>query len=147
MNYMFLPLKRYADFQGRSRRLEYWLFALLNAIVLGVLYGIIIGSLAGSVTIDPNTGAATGMNPAGAGFGGIVGIILFVWSLAVLVPLLAVTVRRLHDQDKSGWLVLLQLVPIANIVLLVFMFLPGTPGPNKFGPDPKGGIGAAETFR
>ena len=65
-------------------------------------------------------------------------ILFIVFVLAMLVPSLAVQVRRFHDQDKSGWFVLLGLIPyIGGIVLIVFMCLEGTKGPNKFGPDPK----------
>jgi uncharacterized membrane protein YhaH (DUF805 family) len=65
-------------------------------------------------------------------------ILLSIVGLALFIPSLAVTVRRLHDQDKSGWLVLLPLIPlVGGIILLVFMLLEGTQGPNRFGPDPK----------
>ncbi|HZG46474.1 MAG TPA: DUF805 domain-containing protein, partial [Allosphingosinicella sp.] len=61
------------------------------------------------------------------------------WGLLVFIPNLAVTIRRLHDQDKSGWFVLLALIPLVGpIILLVFYCIEGTRGPNRFGPDPKG---------
>lgn len=141
MEWMFMPLKRYADFQGRSRRMEFWMFVLFVTIVVVVLQ-ILAGILAaGSMSVDPQTGAVVG----GAGMG-IIGILILVFYLAILVPYVAVIVRRLHDQDKTGWLALLAIVPIANIVLLVFMCLPGTPGPNQYGPDPLGGGDPSKTF-
>ena len=130
MEWMFMPLKRYADFQGRSRRMEFWMFFLFLFIVSFVLQ-ILAGILAaGSMSVDPNTGAVVG----GAGMG-LIGIIILVFQLAVLVPSIAVGVRRMHDQDKSGWFIL---IPIYNLVLYC---MPGTPGPNRFGPDPLGGGG------
>jgi uncharacterized membrane protein YhaH (DUF805 family) len=135
MEWMFKPLKRYADFQGRSGRMEFWMFVLFIFIV-GFVLQILAGILAvGSMSVDPNTGAVVG----GAGMG-LIGIILLVFELAVLVPSIAVAVRRMHDQDKSGWFIL---IPIYNLVLYC---MPGTPGPNRFGPDPQGGD-LSDTFK
>ena len=132
MEWMIMPLKRYADFQGRSRRKEYWMFFLLMMICYAVIL-IVGGTIAGfgsTTTNDPN--AIAGM------FAGPVFILFALFALAVLIPSIAVQVRRFHDQDKSGWFVLLGLIPyIGGIVLIVFMCLEGTKGPNKFGPDPK----------
>lgn len=132
MEWMFMPYKRYADFSGRSRRMEYWMFQLF---VFGVY--IVLALLGGGI------GAAEGNG--GGMAGGLFGILILVFWLGTIVPAIAVGVRRLHDQDKTGWLMLLGLVPIANLVLLVFMFLDGTPGPNQYGPDPKGRDGG-QTF-
>jgi uncharacterized membrane protein YhaH (DUF805 family) len=72
--------------------------------------------------------------------------LLVLWWLGTLIPSIAVAVRRFHDQNQSGWLYLLCLIPyVGGIVLLVFMCLDGTPGPNRFGPDPKG-RGAGDVF-
>jgi uncharacterized membrane protein YhaH (DUF805 family) len=128
MNWMFLPLKRYADFSGRSRRKEYWMFALLQVIVV-VLYFILAGAFGATARPDSVGGAASF---------GIVSIVLLLYCLAIIIPSIAVQVRRFHDQDKSGWMVLLGLIPgIGGIIVLVFMCLEGTRGPNRFGPDPK----------
>ena len=54
-----------------------------------------------------------------------------------MIPNLAVTIRRLHDQDKSGWWLLISFIPFGGLVLLVFMFIDGTPGENEYGPSPK----------
>ena len=74
------------------------------------------------------------------GAGGAVLIILLLFYFALLIPTIAVQVRRFHDQDKSGWFVLLNLIPyLGGIIELVFMCLEGTRGPNRYGRDPKGG--------
>jgi uncharacterized membrane protein YhaH (DUF805 family) len=114
-------LKKYAVFGGRSRRTEYWYFVLFNIIVTIVLG--LIDALLG-----------TRSSYAGAG------LLSGIYSLAVLIPTLAVTVRRLHDIDRTGWWILIGLVPlIGGIVLLVFALLDGTPGSNQYGPNPKEG--------
>jgi uncharacterized membrane protein YhaH (DUF805 family) len=125
MEWMILPLKRYADFQGRSRRKEYWMFVLLQILILVPLV-LIAGVLGGSA--DP-------ANPFGS-----IGVMIIgaVYLLAFFIPGLAVQVRRFHDQDKSGWFVLLGFIPyIGGLITLVFMCLEGTKGSNRFGPDPK----------
>lgn len=120
MEWMLMPLKRYADFSGRSRRKEYWMFVLgvfIAAIVLSIVEGIL---------------GLTGM------VGGVYGPLTTILLLGVIVPSIAVQVRRFHDQDKSGWFVLLALIPfVGALAVLVFMCLEGTKGPNRFGPDPK----------
>ncbi len=127
MEYMLMPLKRYADFSGRSRRKEYWMFVLFQLLLI---FGMFI--LAGAVGAFDQSG--------GGGIGsGVFVILLVLVVLGLFIPGLAVQVRRLHDQDKSGWFVLLGFVPyIGGIILLVLMCLDGTPGENRFGPDPKG---------
>ncbi|PPU00798.1 DUF805 domain-containing protein [Xanthomonas arboricola] len=127
MEWMLLPLKRYADFNGRSRRKEYWMFMLLQAIVLLVLGGI-FGIAAALTGGESGPGALAWLVAA------VIGIVV----LALIVPSIAVTVRRLHDQGKSGWFYLLSLVPyVGGFIVLVFMCLEGTPGPNEYGENPK----------
>jgi len=117
MRSMLLPFHRYAQFSGRSTRREYWMYTLLLVLCNTALYSFaIVGALMES-------GAVAMIGSA----------LLAVFGLASFVPSVAVTVRRLHDIDKSGWFVLLMLVPLANIVVLVFTLLPSTPGPNRFG--------------
>lgn len=128
MDWMLMPYKRYADFSGRSQRKEYWMFSLFMFLVIIAL--VIIAALLG--------GLGDGANGPSMLF--IVPVVIFF--LASLVPSIAVTVRRLHDQDKSGWFYLLSFVPyVGGIIIFVFMCIDGTPGPNRFGPDPKGGTG------
>jgi len=137
MQWMLMPLKRYADFQGRSTRMEFWMFALFVTIVMVVLQILMGIMFASSMSVDPQTGVVTG-----GGGAGIFAVVIWVFYLAILVPSIAVGVRRMHDQDKSGWFIL---IPIAN---LIFYCLPGTPGPNKYGPDPLGGTGnLGQTFQ
>ncbi|WP_374406123.1 DUF805 domain-containing protein [Pelagerythrobacter sp.] len=150
MHWMILPLKRYAEFSGRSRRMEYWMFALLNVIVMAVVFLLmgVTGSLGDVGTVDP----ANPLAIYGTLFTGV-GLLLAVWFLAILIPGIAVGVRRLHDRNMSGWwylgFIVVSFIPfiglIASIAFLVVMLLPGTPGPNRFGEDPKG-RGASEVF-
>lgn len=146
LDYMIMPFRRYAEFSGRSRRMEYWAFTLLNFIVASVLLGLAISSglsyrsLVASGTLD------SGLGVAAISFLVILGLYL----LVALLPGIAVTVRRLHDRNMSGWwylvFIVLSMLPligfIASIALLVIFFLPGTPGPNRFGEDPKDPTGA-----
>ncbi len=119
-----MPLRRYADFSGRSRRMEYWMYVLLLVLCEIVLMTLI--SIVGLTSGDKS------------GFSFIGGGLAAIFGLAVIVPTIAVQVRRFHDQDRSGWFVLLGLIPfIGGLILLVFMCLEGTNGPNRFGPDPK----------
>ncbi len=141
MEMMLLPFKRYADFSGRSRRKEYWMWTLLQMIVVMVLYAMIMlgvpwAEIAARAQADQMGVLYTGAEPV-PGIGFYIGItLLLVWILATFIPSLAVTIRRLHDQDKSGWFYLLSFVPFGGLVLLVFFCLEGTRGPNQYGPDP-----------
>ena len=128
MNYMILPLKRYFDFKGRSRRKEYWMFVLF--VVIGEIVTMILDSMLGlGGTTATSSEFGDGSVSASASATG--GILTTIFILLILIPGIAVAVRRVHDQDKSGWFVL---VPIYNLIL---MFMEGTRGPNRFGPDPK----------
>ncbi|MBH1444671.1 DUF805 domain-containing protein [[Pseudomonas] hibiscicola] len=122
MQEMILPLKRYAQFEGRANRREYWMFQLFLLIVSTVL---MVPLIAGLVMQSDMLGIAS--------------IILFVvfW-LATFVPVIAVTVRRLHDCNQSGWMYLLAFVPFGGLVIFVFALLPGTPQQNVYGPVPAG---------
>jgi uncharacterized membrane protein YhaH (DUF805 family) len=119
MSWFVEALKKYAVFSGRSRRKEYWYFVLFVIIISTVLN--IIDGLIGAYA-----------RTAG------VGLLSSIFSLAILIPSIAVTVRRLHDTDRSGWWVLISLVPLVGwIVLLVFTVQDSTPGINRYGPNPK----------
>jgi uncharacterized membrane protein YhaH (DUF805 family) len=129
MQWMLMPLRRYADFSGRSRRKEYWMF-ILGYFLLYAVLGIVFFAGGDFSGYDPAMGM-TGLPLALVMVFGVV-------TLALIIPSIAVQVRRFHDQDKSGWLVLLSFIPyIGGIIVIVFMCLPGTVGPNRFGPDPK----------
>jgi uncharacterized membrane protein YhaH (DUF805 family) len=119
MGWYIEALKKYAVFSGRSRRKEYWYFVLFSVIVSLVLSAIDL--LLGTFSSSTNVGLLSG-----------------IYGLAIIVPSIAVSVRRLHDIDRTGWWVLIGLVPVIGpIVLLVFAVLDGTPGENRFGPNPK----------
>ena len=120
MSWYLEALKNYAVFSGRSRRKEYWYFVLCNVIVSLVLSG--LDALLGTFSSSANLGLLSG-----------------IYALAIIIPTLAVSVRRLHDIDRTGWWMLIHLVPvIGSVVLLVFAVLDSTPGENRFGSNPKG---------
>lgn len=105
--YKKVVFENYANFEGRARRKEYWMFFLANMIIsfaLGFILGLISPSL---------------------------GLVANVYSLAVLVPSIAVAIRRMHDVGKSGWFIL---IPIYNLILAC---TEGDRGTNAYGPDPK----------
>lgn len=135
MEWMLLPLRRYADFSGRSRRQEYWMFQLFLALLSLPLVLWLYISFFNSLFSQGASGGAQFFQS----WGFLTSLFLLIaLSLATIVPLLAVTVRRFHDQGLSGWYVLLGLIPfIGGIILMVFMCLPGTTGDNAYGPDPK----------
>jgi uncharacterized membrane protein YhaH (DUF805 family) len=125
MSWYLEALKKYAVFSGRSRRMEYWYFVLFNLVVYIVFS--LIDALLGTFNVVQGVGLLSGL-----------------YALAVLIPTLAVHVRRLHDIDRTGWWILISLIPlIGTIVLLVFALTPGTPGSNRYGPDPKQATGEA----
>lgn len=169
MDWMLMPLRRYADFSGRSRRMEYWMWIVFQVIIyIGVvMLMMIFGGGAMMMMGDPSSAMAAG------GIAMIIMGLYAIWELAVLIPSIAVAVRRLHDTNRSGWWVLAPVVPyfialftmfgaaasgsqsgfaaggiigmlcilaalVLGLTVLVFMFLEGTKGPNKYGPDPKG---------
>jgi uncharacterized membrane protein YhaH (DUF805 family) len=118
---------KYATFAGRARRQEYWYYVLFY--VLAIVALAIIDGITGTFSEEAGIGLLSG---------------LFV--LATIVPTIAVTVRRLHDTDRSGWWVLLEFVPIiGGLVLLVFTLLDSQPGANRFGANPKDVIGSSAT--
>lgn len=118
MDYFLQALKNYAVFSGRARRKEYWMFMLFQ--MLFAFVAILADHLLG-----------TDMNGGG-------GAIYLLYTLALFIPGLAVAVRRLHDVDKSGWFLLIVLVPLVGMVwLLVLDCTEGKPGDNEYGSDPK----------
>lgn len=179
IQWALLPLKKYATFSGRAPRAEFWWFMLALVIFYFAFWLLFVAIAGGSMAAD----ADPGMGVMGM-FGGLGLVFGLVW-LALLIPIIAVQVRRMHDLDRSGWwigifyiLYLLSIVVmfgsvgmaaagtgeapnmgtfgiamilsvaymIYAIVLLVFFVLPGTKGPNRFGPDPYG-ADHAEVFR
>ena len=138
MRWMTMPLRRYFDFSGRSRRLEYWMFVLF--VFLAAFAWIIFLFLLGDVT-GSDFRSSRVLNGAETAWV-VVGCLLY---LAILIPAIAVQVRRFHDQDRTGWLCLLNFIPyVGGLIVLVFMLLPGTRGENPFGDDPKDPHGAEQ---
>jgi uncharacterized membrane protein YhaH (DUF805 family) len=119
MNWYTGVLKKYLDFSGRAQRMEYWMFTLINVLVM-----------LGLAIVDAVLG---------------LGFLSTIYALGVFIPSLAVAVRRLHDTNRSGWWLLIGLVPLVGlIVLIVFFVQDSQPGANEYGPNPKGtGAGAA----
>lgn len=120
MSWFLLAWQRATDFSGRSRRKEYWYFTLFNCIVFLflILFAIPLGEQ-----------EKPSMLPLG---------LVFAYSLVILVPGLAVTIRRLHDIGKSGWWYLIAFVPfVGGLILFVFTLLDSEPFPNQWGLDPK----------
>ena len=137
MSWYIGVLKRYADFNGRARRKEYWMFQLFN--MLAYLACSVVAGIVAVLLSRTFSSASPSASSTEAAIPGLAFAIPVLYLLAVIVPTLAVTARRLHDQDKSGWFMLLGCIPgVGGIILLVFMCLESTPGPNHFGPNPKG---------
>ena len=123
-------LRKYAVFDGRARRKEYWMYTLFN-ILIGVAYMIVATLAIALLGHSDNPSAAM-----------LIFAPLWLYALAVFIPGLAVTVRRLHDSGRSGWWFLIAFVPfIGSIALLVFMCLDSEPGANLHGLNPKGVVG------
>jgi uncharacterized membrane protein YhaH (DUF805 family) len=118
MNWYLEVLRKYAVFSGRARRKEYWMFFLFNLIIFFVL-----GLIEGFLRIAPQISGS---------------VLATIYALGVLIPGIAVGVRRLHDTNRSGWWLLISLVPlIGAIVILVFMVQDSQPGDNQYGQNPK----------
>jgi uncharacterized membrane protein YhaH (DUF805 family) len=150
MHWMILPYRRYFDFSGRSRRKEYWLFFLFWVLLMVVLaigaFASVAGSLQGMMQGGPQAFARLGSL-------WVVFVVFGLFFLASLIPMLAVQVRRLHDLGVSGWWYLAYVVAgsvlpqipnvgdsfngLIGIGWIVWMFFPGTKGPNSYGDDPK----------
>jgi len=119
MNWYLAVLKKYAVFAGRASRAEYWMFALFNIIFVVV-----------AVILDNVLGTAI----EGVGYG----LFYFLYGLAVIIPSIAVAVRRLHDIGKSGAWIFIALIPIVGAIwLLVLLVTDSQPGENQYGPNPK----------
>lgn len=113
MHYYLEVLKKYAVFKGRASPKEFWMFVLFNLIFGFVLIIIEVEVLSGE------------------------GVLSQIYSLAMLIPYIAVSVRRLHDTNRSGWLLLISLIPFGGIALLFFMIQGSQSGENQYGPNPK----------
>ena len=130
MKWFLKCLKQYADFSGRARRREYWFFQLFNfffiVIILGL--GLIANALGANDSITPEFGLNT-----------IIGLLIILYVLALTIPSIAVTIRRLHDTGNSGWMLFISLIPLIGPIWLFILYVKNSqPGENKWGPNPKG---------
>ena len=119
MEWYLKPWKKFVDFSGRARRKEYWIFTLINVIIASII---------------------TAIFPAATTSGGMVqpSVVSSIFSLVILLPSLAVAVRRLHDTNRNGWLILIALIPLVGwILVLVWLCTDSNQGENDYGPDPK----------
>jgi uncharacterized membrane protein YhaH (DUF805 family) len=113
MHYYFEVLKKYAVFSGRARRKEYWMFILFN-IIISFIIGLLIAFVEALFFLP------------------------YLYTLAILIPSIAVMVRRLHDTNRSGWWWFIAFIPIiGTIILIVFLAQDSQPGENQYGPNPK----------
>lgn len=122
MDWYMEVMRKYAVFSGRARRKEYWMFQLVNIVIFVVLCAAAIPPL-----------LAHHLSPLPL----VLFAFMFVYALATIIPGIAVSVRRLHDINFSGWWILLAFVPSGGLILLVFHVLDSTPGTNRYGPNPK----------
>jgi uncharacterized membrane protein YhaH (DUF805 family) len=126
----------YATFRGRASRSEFWwfyLFMIIANAILAIPY--YIGLAQSSAKVDPVTGEITEASLSGLAIFGLV--LLGIWALATIIPIISVSVRRLHDGNRTGWWWWLNLLCfIGPIIVLIFYILPGTPGPNRYGEGP-----------
>ena len=123
MNWYLRVLNQYSDFNGRARRKEYWMFALVNFIISLAIVGL-DNALGQSFSYTGNVLGA--------------GVFNSIYNLLILIPSLTVAVRRLHDVGKSGWMLLIGLIPlVVAIWLLILLLRDSEAGENKYGPNPK----------
>ena len=132
--------KKYAQFNGRARRKEYWMFMLFSNLIFTALivlmfgFSIVIAGLAGGVAQNEDVAVgAAGLTM------GIFGILLLIYGVYIFIPSLALAVRRLHDAGFSGWFFLVNLIPwIGGLIFFIFTVMDSQPGDNQYGPNPKG---------
>jgi uncharacterized membrane protein YhaH (DUF805 family) len=133
---MFDPIRKYATFRGRARRKEYWSFQLAVALLFTAVLIWLDTALGPDVDLADQEAVQAAMTSSPGAT--LPALLFFGLALFLVLPQLALSVRRLHDSDRTGWWVLLNLIPLGSLVLLVFYLLDGTRGPNRHGSDPKG---------
>lgn len=137
MSLMFQPLRKYATFRGRARRKEFWLWQLFMFLLFSALYAWLFSSLGNMAVLagayPDDLEQILMATPSARVPLAVIGLT----ALGLILPNIALQVRRLHDSDKSGWWLLLSLTGIGSLILLIFYLLDGTPGSNRHGPDPK----------
>ncbi|GAA4644376.1 hypothetical protein GCM10023115_23360 [Pontixanthobacter gangjinensis] len=154
MEYMMMPYRKlYRLIEGRSGRQEFWMFFLFNILVVLGLVLLVFLFAGGLSSLDPTSALMGTMAGAGVGFAVLLIIPVYAWAILTGVASTAVSIRRLHDMNLTGWLYLvyliLMVIPLLNFLVFigfyVVMALPGTKGPNKYGEDPIDPV-SASTF-
>jgi uncharacterized membrane protein YhaH (DUF805 family) len=141
----------YAAIAGRSTRTEFWTFSLYYLVGIIALYAILFGTIGANLlmaghTRDPAAIAAT--MAAGTGVFLVVFTVLAPWIYLTAIAQMALACRRMHDQGRSAWFLLFGIIPFLGLfIVLIFLFLPGTPGPNRYGADPREGDTTSDVFR
>jgi uncharacterized membrane protein YhaH (DUF805 family) len=128
MNWFMESMRKYADFSGRARRMEYWMFQLFACLIsVGLALVAIVAVLVMGNTSGNNAAILLILAP------------IWLFLMATIIPHLSVLVRRLHDTGRSGWYYFISFIPLVGpIILLVYLFSDSQPGPNMYGPNPKG---------
>ncbi|MGH9562125.1 MAG: DUF805 domain-containing protein [Terracidiphilus sp.] len=121
MKWYLIAWRRLAEFKGRSRRMEYWMFMLIHGIVFVTLEGASLKLFSAHLTV----------------IGNFLFALSFSYALLAALPGAAVSIRRLHDTGRSGWWMLLAFVPVADLVLMAFFAFDSAPGDNQYGRNPK----------
>lgn len=135
MNWYLEALRKYAQFDGRARRSEYWFFHLFSFLIYIAL--LIFGLVVAAATHPSSNSPLIG----------VFFVPIFIFAVGMIVPSLSVLVRRLHDTSHSGWWYFISFVPLVGpIILLIFICTDGDPGPNLYGPDPKGRGGYGQMY-
>jgi len=129
MKWYLMAWKRYADFEGRASRMEYWMFTLIHAVIF--------------LALEVAFLALSALHLSAIGIP--LFLACFIYALAAIFPGLSVSVRRLHDLGKSGWWMLFALVPLGAFILMVFFTFGSEPGSNQYGLGPKPAAPAAIT--
>jgi uncharacterized membrane protein YhaH (DUF805 family) len=147
MKWYLAVLKKYAVFSGRARREEYWMFQLVNILLLSI-YGFMIAIVTSVVQHSATaaallTEAAADAEDFGLDVAALLGLELlipiFFYCVAIFIPLIAVSVRRLHDTGRSGWWYLINFIPgLGSLIFFIFTVFDSQPSENQYGPNPKG---------
>ena len=134
---------RYAQFNGRASRSEFWYFALFS-LIISIIFAVLDSVLGTGYTYEvaTNSLATATTEAASVSVTQTIGYLQSFYALAVMIPTIAISIRRLHDLGKSGWWILLGVIPLVNLigifVLLFFYVQDSQPGENEYGPNPKG---------
>jgi uncharacterized membrane protein YhaH (DUF805 family) len=130
----------WTDYSSRATVAEFWWFVLFEVVVATILYVVLLVTFIAALDLTTTTqadGTVVATTDGVSPLGWVALVLISIVYVGFFLVALALTVRRLHDTDRSGWWYLLVLVPFGSLVILVFTLLPGTPGPNRYGPVPQ----------